>query len=335
MSEFDINLREIKLRVYCEDYKKEYIKDLMTGHSFINEPIGNPTYKLVMYDNFVPKNYNLYIKMIDKWYDNATCDVWIDNKSKTVYMSNIEASQEKWYRMLVQYFTCNLFNRLLEEIGYIAFHSSCVEKDNTGLAFIAARNCGKTNCMLNLMNESFNSVTNDKIAIQFDGNQLNAYGVAQDVAIRLSKAFREQAQNQKYIIYAKEQNVHLNDINSLEGNKIHLYSTELAKLNGVKQIPTTVLKYIFLPNYNPNLYETKFIKMTEEELNKLLETQSLPLVHETTNFFNEIKSGNYPLYDIKRTLEEIKKLQAFRVIQGENTIDFPQKIKQLINKGWV
>ena len=49
-----------------------------------------------------------------------------------------------------------------------------------------------------MMNAGFNSVTNDKIAVQFDGKHINAYGVAQDVSIRLTKSFREQEQNKKY-----------------------------------------------------------------------------------------------------------------------------------------
>ncbi len=331
MSEFDINLNEIKLRIYCEEYKKELIEKLMTGHSFISEPEGIPTYNLVLFDNYTPKNYEFYTKMIDKWFDNATCDVWINNKSKTVYMSNIQVSDIKWRNMLIQYFTCNLFDRLLEEIGYISFHSSCVEKNNTGVAFIAPRNCGKTNCMLNLMNAGYNSVTNDKLAIQFDGININSYGVAQDVSIRLTKSFREQEQNKKYISFAEKQNIKLVDENLLEGNKIHLNSVELAELNNVKQIPTTILKFIMLPNYDSYTKSAIFSKLSNDEITYLLKSQRLPLVHDTTSFFENVISGNKPLYNEFLTIEEFKKIESYKVIQGENSKDdFVEKVKRLV-----
>ena len=336
MCEFDINIKEIKLRVYCEKYKKELIKALMTGHSYISEPVGIPTFNLVMFDNYTPKNCELYTKMIDKWFDNASCDVWINNNSKTVYMSNIEASNEKWRNLLIQYFTCNLFNRLLEEIGYISFHSSCVEIDNKGVAFIAPRNYGKTNCMLNMMNAGFNSVTNDKIAIQFDGEKFNAYGVAQDVSIRLSKNFRMQAQNKKYIPYAIKQNVELNDNSLLEGNNIHLGSVELANLNNVNQVPTTTLKHIIFPNYDSNTSNAVFSKLTFDEITYLLESQKLPLVHDTTSFFKYVNSGNQPTYDEITTITKLKEMESYKVIQGENSRDdFVYKIKKLVRSGSV
>lgn len=331
MCEFDINLNEIKLRIYCENYKKELIEQLMTGHSFLSDPKGIPTYNLIMYDNYNPKNYNFYTKMIDKWFDNASCDVWINNKSKIVYMSNIQASEKKWRDKLIQYFTCNLFNRLLEEIGYISFHSSCIEKDNNGIAFIAGRNSGKTNCMLNMMSAGFNSVTNDKLAIQFDGNKINAYGVAQDVSIRMSKNFRGQEQNQKYIQFAEEQNLKFLDCNLLEGNNIHLSSTKLAELNNVNQIPSTILTHIILPTYDSNTKKAIFSELNSEEIDYLLQTQKLPLVHDTTSFFENVISGNKPLYDEFLTIEELKKLKAYKVVQGEHsTNDFIGKVKKLI-----
>jgi len=334
MCEFDICLNYIRLRVVCENYKKKIIEELMTGHSFIEKSKSEPTYTLILLDNYEPKHYNHYVKMVDKWFDNATCDVWIDNNSKTVYMSNINASQDKWRNLLVQYFTCNLFNRLLEEIGYIAFHSSCIEKDGNGVAFIAPRNSGKTNCMLNMMNAGYNSVTNDKLAVQFDGHKLNVYGVAQDVSIRLTKSFREQPQNKKYICFASEQNIKIVDQNLLEGNNIHLNSVQLAQLNGVNQVPNTLLCNIIFPNYDSNLTEAIFTKLSYDETTRLLETQKLSLVHDTTIFFKDVNSGNKAEYDSIRTLEELKKLISYSVIQGENTTnDFVIKVKKLIKDG--
>lgn len=331
MTEFDIVLNDLRLRVRCEKYKKILIEELMTGHSYIEEPIGIATYNLILTDTEKKAKNGTYIKMIDKWFDNASCDVWIDNQTKTVYMCNIEASNIKWRNLLIQYFACNLFNRLLEERGYIAFHSSCVEKNGNGIAFIAPRNSGKTNCLLNMMNAGFNSVSNDKLAIKYNGLKLNGYGVAQDVSIRMSLDFRNQSQNQKYIAYAAKQGVKLVDDNLLEGNNIHLESVELAHLNNVEQIPTTTIQGIISPKYNRNIKEAKFRLLQYRETIQLLKKQRLPLVHDTTNFLSEAKTSNYVTYDEDYLIDKIAKLDCYEVIQGQHTNDtFVKGIKKIL-----
>lgn len=331
MIEFDIKLDNLRLRVNCEDYKKELITELMSGHAYIEPPHDKSTYNLILRDSLSKNTKGTYIKMIDKWFDNASCDVWIDNINKTIYMGNIQASDIKWKNSLIKYFACNVFNRLLEEIGYIAFHSSCVDKKGIGLAFIAPRNSGKTNCMLNLMDVGYNSVTNDKLAIMYDGHDLRGYGVAQEISIRVSPSFRKQKRNEKYLKFIEEQNVVLNNKNTLEGNKIILDSILLANINNVSQIPTTKIKHIFYPQYNSKLTNAKFELLSLKELKKLLIEQRLPLVHDTKAFFREIKTTNSPLFDEETTLKKIMELQSYVVIQGENTRnDFVEKIDKKI-----
>lgn len=332
MNEFDITLNEIKLRVYCEDYKALPIKNLMKGHSYIKEPVGVPTYTLILTENIKPKQYNLYLRMIDKWFDNASCDVWIDNYSKTVYMNNINASQQKWNDNLIQYFTCNLFNRLLEEKGFIAFHSSCVDIDGNGIAFIGPRNSGKTTCMLTLMEEGYNSVTNDKLAIKYDGNNFFGYGVAQDVSIRMSPSFRNLPQNKKYLKYVEEQNVKLYDENKLEGGNIHLESVELASINNVKQIPFTNIKNFIYPNYNSSVIDAEFKLMNKDEKLSLLQSQNLPLVHDSTYFFREVSTSSGLFYSKEELISKIIENDFYFVAQGENSREsFVNKIK-ILNK---
>lgn len=333
MEEFDITLNNIKLHVICEKYKKELIAELMNGHSFIEQSNNKPTYNLILRDSLSKNTKGQYIKMIDKWFDNAVCDVWIDNSSKTIYMGNIQVSDNKWKDLLIQYFTVNVFNRLLEEIGFISFHSSCVEQNGIGVAFIAPRNNGKTNCMLNMMNYGYNSVTNDKLAIMYDGKDLIGYGVAQDVSIRISPSFKIQEQNKKYMKYVMEQNVSLVNQNLLEENKIHLDSTMVAKINNVNQVPITTIKKIFYPNYNGNIKQAIFESLSLSELKQLLKEQSLPLVHDTTCFLKEIRTNNSPLYDYNYTFNKILELDAYKVIQGEYTNDsFVDQVNKILKK---
>ena len=333
MVEFDIVLEDIRLRIICESYKKGLIQELMGGHAFIDEPVGEATYNLLLTDSEISWEHGTYIRMVDKWFDNASCDVWIDNPNKIVYMTNIDAKKNEHYKQMIQYFVCNLFNRLLEEKGYIAFHSSAVEKNGTGLAFIGKRNAGKTNCMLNMMNAGFNSVTNDKLGIQYDGSGLNGYGVAQDVSIRMDLGFRSQEQNQKYLEYARQQGLVLSDENRLEGNNIHLGSVELATLNGVSQVPQTRIEHIIFPTYDGSIEDVIVRQVDSSKAKEIIDSQRLPLVHETKSFFNLVNTGRSPIFDEQETLRQLYNLENYEIVQGEKCTDSFVKILKKIYKG--
>ncbi len=330
MVEFDIVLEDVRLRVICERYKKGLIEELMGGHAFIEEPIGESTYNLLLTDSELSWEHGTYINMVDKWFDNASCDVWIDNPNKIVYMTNIDAKKKEHYKQMIQYFVCNLFNRLLEEKGYIAFHSSCVSKDGNGLAFIGARNAGKTNCMLNMMDAGFDSVTNDKLAMQYDGYGLDGYGVAQDVSIRMDLGFRSQERNKKYLEYAKRQGIVLSDENKLEGNNIHLESRELAHINGVEQIPQTRINHIIFPKYDSSVSEVILTPASYERSKEIINSQRLPLVHDTKSFFSLVNTGRKPIFDEEETLRQIYGLDNYEIIQGEKSTDsFVKTLKKI------
>lgn len=329
---FNIVLNDLNLKVICDEKDYYCIYELMNGHSFIQFLNTTPTYTLIIDSNIVPKQYNLYVKMIDKWFDNASCDVWIDNDNKIVYMNNIVASLPIWRENLIKYFACNLFNRLMEEKGYIAFHSSCVEKDNKGIAFIAPRNYGKTSCMLALMSNGYNSITNDKLAIMKNNeNELLGYGVAQDVSIRLSPSFISVPQNKMYLKFAEEQNVKIENENKLEGQSIHLESTELAKLNNVNQLPETLLNTFIFPNYDGSITNIKLKKMSKEEKENLLLTQKLPMVHDTTKFLSYITIDKYEKFTNDETIENILSRDFYQISQGEKSTEALVKTLGKIN----
>lgn len=332
MIEFDIVLYDIRLRVIARENTKKVITELMNGHSYIEDTAGVATYTLILDNDIVEWKHGEKIHMIDKWFDNASCDVWIDNTNRIVSMTNIWASSIKNKNLLIQYFACNLFNRLLEEKGYIAFHSSCVDKDGNGISFIGPRNSGKTNCMLNMMAEGYNSVTNDKLGILYNDDELYGYGVAQDVSIRMSLSFRNQPQNKIYIPYVEREGIKLSDKNLLDGNSIHLESCELATLNGVVQIPTTNIKHILFPKYNSEIKEVILNHLPPEEVRELILNQLLPIVHPCNEFLRIVHTNNTKAVDKSITIEEMLKLENYEIIQGENCrSSFVKTINKIMN----
>ena len=327
MVEFDVVYKHLKLRVFCTKKYEEMIKKHLNGHVKFKEPIGKETYRLCITDdeNIKP---GLCSKIIDKWFNYATADCYIDND--TCYLNNIKTDGEKNLTLMVQYFAANVFNRLLEIEGYIGLHSSCVEKDGNGIIFVGGRNSGKTNCMLNMMHAGYNSVTNDKSAIIYD-NGLIDYGIAQSVSIRLSKSFREQEENKKYEDLAIQRGIKFTDENKLEGNNIILNDIELAELNNVNQVEDTVLRLFVNPIYNPYITKLNFRPMLEKDVLQLIHSQLLPLVHETTFFLRNINYSSDYRYSNEDVINKLKEIPCYYCEQNQYTTkEFVEKIKKLV-----
>lgn len=329
MIEFDIVYKDIKLRIICKDDFAIMIKNHLEGHVKFNAPIGKATYTLNISEERAIRT-GLYGKIIDKWFNYATADCYIDDENKICYLNNLCADGIENLTLLIQYFTGNVLNRLLEIKGYIAFHSSCVEKDRTGILFVASRNSGKTVCMLNMMHYGWNSVTNDKCAINEENGIFNAYGIAQSVSIRMSKEFRSMPENQKYVEYGLRMGKTFSDVNMLEGNNITMNDIELARLNGVSQVEDTVLKTLFVPKYNPSIKEPIFTRMTAIEILKILREQLLPLVHDTTNFLKNIHLEEEFIYNPEIIINKLIELPCYYCEQNEHTTEeFVTKVRTL------
>lgn len=185
MVSFSLNYNGIKLNVFCDEYMFPLIKEHFKNHIDFEKLDDNPMYTLYISDDLLSKN-GLCFEMVDKWFDNASLECYIDNKNRICYATNLKSSTLEYKNLLIQYFVANVFNRLLEIKGYLGVHSSCVASDGEGVLFVAGRNNGKTACMLNMMNHGFNIVTNDKIALNNNGDKVIGYGIAQSVSIRLS-----------------------------------------------------------------------------------------------------------------------------------------------------
>ena len=247
--------------------------------------------------------------------------VKIDNNNNIIYLNNISSNSEKERYQFIQYFTCNVLNRLLEERGFYGFHSSAISLNNIGIAFIGKRGCGKTNSLLNMMHHGYDFLTNDKLAMQYDRNKINGYGVAQDISIRMDSNFRSVYQNSKYVTYALKNNIHFYDDFCLEGNKINLYSNELIRMNNVNQVYSSQIKVIIFPSYDPLIDNLIIHELSKEEIIQRLNENQLTLVHETKNFLKSISTQNNTIYSFEKTCDQISKLDCFSVTQNQNTIE--------------
>lgn len=330
MREFDLVYRDIKLRVICDSYIENIVKDHFANHLEFREPNGSPTYTLIVTENAL-KIGGQYYKMVDKWFDNATLDCYIDNTNKTCYATNFVASTNEYKNLLIQYFIANVFNRFLEIKGYFGVHSSCVEKENKGVLFVAGRFSGKTNCMLNLMHEGYNSVTNDKIALNKIGEDIVGYGIAQSISIRLGKTFCSRPQNEKYVKIAKARGIEIKNESMLEGNNLVLSDNELASINNVKQVFDSSISCVISPSYDPDIKKPIFSELKKEQKIELFNANYMSLVHETTDFLSNISLNGVSNIDRRKLINELTNLRCYYCRQNENTTEeFVEIVRKLI-----
>ena len=322
MKEFGIVHREIYLKIICQDEYEIVIKQHFKGNINIIYNISHePTYTLIVSNN-INKANGIYHKMIDKWFNYSSLDCWIDNNQRLCQISNFHATSIKNKNLTIQYFVSNLFNRLLELYGYTAIHSSCVEKHGKGIAFIGERLSGKTTCMLTLLHYGFNFISNDSAAIKYIDKEkyIDIFGITQNIFIRMS-------QDKKYLKVAKEQNVRCDQCVQLEDNRIVMTPFELAQINNVQILPSTKLRLILIPCYNPEIRETKFTLLDQKSCNILFKSQTISLVHNTTTFLRDITISSPEKTNIERNIAYLTKVPCYLCEQNENTMEsFVKKI---------
>lgn len=332
MEDFCLTYKDITLHINCEKDLKSLIVNMVGKHFKVTNYDGQKSYSLVIRDSINIKPKGITAKLSDKWFNNAKMKCTINNNDNVCYIYDFEADTLQNKTNLLIYFVINIFNRLLELKGFFAIHSSCVSKDNEGIAFVAPRNSGKTCSVLNLMNNGYDFVTNDKLAIKGEDEYIEGVGIPQSISIRLSPEFCSLKENQKYIDFAKKRNIQLLNNNQIDGDSLLLSEIELLKLNSAKAIQNTNIKHIIRPFYDCKQSEAKFIPMTDEDISFLIEDQSIPLVHETKSFLKNL----FVDYGIdleltrKLTIEQLYLLRNYFCLQNEKTnMDFIQKIKKL------
>lgn len=318
MQEYDIVYKDIRLRLVCEETIMRDVINYFYNRVIIEDPRGIPTYQVVVNDNAVVKDC-LYYRKVDKWFDYASLDFYINNNDQICYIKNIDVC-EKHRDKLICTSIANVFNRLLELKGYLGIHASCVEKQNEGVLFVAERNSGKTVSALNLMSDGYNIVGNDMIAFRKENDNIIGYGVPQTASLRLSKSFCDQEVNKKYLLFAKEKNIDIDKCIS-EGKSINLSETELANINAVSQTIDTPIKCIIRPNYDPGIEHLTFYEMPIEQTRDLVYSQYKSLVHETSDFLINIKIKDVDESLRYKYLEDMAKIPAYYCIQNEKTTD--------------
>lgn len=333
MKNFALFYRDIYLNIVCDDEFENIIKQhFCNSKKIISKSSKKPTYTLII--SSITKNIDgIHHKKVDKWFNGSTLDCWINNDTSTCYISNFYADCDKNRNLNIQYFTSNLFNRLLELNGYCGIHSSCVSYNGNGIIFIGNRLSGKTTCMLHLLNHGFTFLNNDITAIKYfeTKKQIEAFTIINDIYIRMNKSFSTQKQNQKYLQIAKNQLVKYDDKVKLEENRIVLTPFELIKLNNTEFIPSVPIKTIIIPQYNPDLNYLRITLQDSLKYRNFFTSQIVPLVYDSNSFLSDVFISNSKICSTENCISELSLCPCYLCEYNENTLpDLHDKIRNIL-----
>ena len=326
---------EIVLKIFCDDEYEKVIKNHFKTGIVIKTDVDDM--EIAMYNLFITnslyKSEGVYSRIVDDYFDFTSFDCWINNSLKECYITNFKASSDENRNLTIKFFVDNLFNRLLEHNNYIGVHASCVEKFGRSVLFVGERLAGKTTSMLTMLNDGYNLISNDYTAIKYLDKEgyLDAFGINNDIFIRMSKKFSSKDINQKYVKIAKEQNVCCSDIEKLQDNRIMLSHYDLAKLNGVEFKPSGKVELIIFPRYVSGIKEAKFTVVDMSESYEKLFANVVELLHDSTEFLENVLLEEENKEDRLKLLCCLNREKSYICEYNEDTKDtFVSKINELL-----
>lgn len=248
-----------------------------------------PAFTLIIADTIRDPS-GIYARLNNEVFHDTTMDCWIDNTLQTCWITGFYAKTEADKILCIRYFCSNLFNRLLELNGYVGIHSSCVNCNGIGIAFIGERMAGKTTCMLSLIDAGFDLICNDVSAMRYIPKKkiVEAYGVPNDAFIRMSADFCTQRYVYKYLPIAQIQGINCDKATCLTENRIMLTHKTLAELNRVLLLPATKVDLVIIPKYTSALKKATFTKLNRESCVQHFLSQETELIHDSTMFLGEL-----------------------------------------------
>lgn len=202
-------LKESKLRVlgenkhnidWCKKYFSNYfnITDSETEMSvyistnlelisYLNENYLSGDYSLDKNSSIIVK-YSETIDIIFQKYTPVTENnfaYYIVDKHKNSILVLLDYSN-KYYELIPMRLIRELIKLTLIENGWVLFHAACTETNNNGIAITGNKYAGKTTTLMNfLLNGEHSCVSNDKIAIKQNGNEIDIVGFPVSAGIRL------------------------------------------------------------------------------------------------------------------------------------------------------
>ena len=311
-----IKQRDIIINIKAAKDILSYILKNFEGFVEIGEYSHSPTYSIVIHNSLtnIPSNaisitdssvkYNPMIT-----FDSIHSEIWLDDTQ------NLNRNQQ-----LSFYIISNIYSKVLYNNGYIFLHSSCIDKDGYAVAICGEKNTGKTVNQLTLLEQGYNFITNDMLAIKLYNDELVCHGIPYYIGIRMTKPWICESTNKKYVDLALARNFKFKaQGGELDENKFYISPRKLMEINNTEIRSQSTLVAILNPYYN-NATEININKLNILNASKLINSQILNPVHETKPFLADLKTLNPNAMQLSqtKTLNKLLSLPVFNFNSNTN-----------------
>lgn len=247
--------------IWCLNYFQGYIKtvdpDVCSGDINI-ELISNQTEFAINKYEHVATNSNIKLKY-DALYKNYL-----------VYFTNTNELEKEFMRLVR-----NIILNKLENRNFIFLHAACVASLGNGIAIIGPKFSGKTTMCLSFLNQGFDFVTNDKLAMRINKNKFDVYGLPVSVGIRAGTR-------------NLFQNIDFNGgITVPYEDKTFLTPTQCCDKFQCEIASCAELRMFIIPKISENISTLSICELSAAEKEELIEQQIIASVYESYRFFNK------------------------------------------------
>ncbi len=276
------------------------------------------------------KLFNTNIKRVrNNRISNIYCDVRrnniiiVDKKNNEVILVYNDYNDEKLQH--VEEILVSIFGKKMEEEGITFLHTYCVSKDGNGIAFLKGDNIDNT-LLLRLLNDSYGLVTNSKLGMNIDKNEVIGISVPTRLGIKLGNtknSFLSEKQIQlikdtigyKEYFYQEQKKRNFRK----ENYKFNLTFSDLEKIFHTEIISLTRLKFIIDLRYLPDVKNIRIKKMEKDDIYQSLKKNKEGGTYKPVKYIDKLYSN----YHSKNSVFDIidKNIRFVKVFYNEENCE--------------
>ncbi len=285
--------------IKIETNNKQLLYDLYNLYGEYYSKQSIPSFTIKYIEGLITSDVLQDNQVIDRENENESYN-YLNCTNNTLFVYFDKYSNNKFQFM--QRIMINVFITELQRHGYVIIHGACVTKDDQGYIISGDKGAGKTTTMLKLLEQGYDFVSNDKVAIKKINGEIIACGIPHSVGI-VAEDLDKYRINTQYGRY--------------EYPKVYFKVSELPKALDTSVYNQTTLVGFLFPKYLPR---TQYIKhqLCENNLKQI----------GAVNIFEENAVANQKSY-LLDILEPIKyadasvinEIPGYHIVQGDETFD--------------
>lgn len=243
MYSYVFGCNDVALKV--ESNSKKLVEDLVNLYGdYYSDGVIVPMITIRYLENYVFENY--IVK--DREDENESYNYLnFDSQNNTLIASFDDEYSDKKLQFM-QRIMCNVFIMEFQRNGYAIIHGACVAKDGNSFIISGSKGSGKTTTLLRLLEQGYDFISNDKVAVKMENGQVVTCGIPHSVGV-----IKEDIDSFKID----------KSLGICEGPKIYFRVVDLRKALNIDVYSKAYLTGIIFPQYEKGRCEIAVSRCTD------------------------------------------------------------------------